>query len=116
MFCPECGSEYRQGFYKCADCDVPLVSRPPETPKQLADMDLVSVYRTNSPAFLPVVESLLAGAQIQFMAKGVGWGRFHTGVNPVAGPVEFFVREDQADEARRILNELALAPPEDDLQ
>jgi hypothetical protein len=114
MFCPECGSEYRPGFYECADCGVALVSRPPVSPRELAHLELVSIYRTSSPAFLPVIESLLAGAQIQFMAKGVGWGRFHTGVNPVAGPVEFFVREDQAEEARRILSELARTPPQGD--
>src|SRR5437016_1766626 len=25
MFCPQCGAEYRQGFTRCADCDVELV-------------------------------------------------------------------------------------------
>src|SRR5256885_8002568 len=25
MLCPQCGAEYRQGFTRCADCDVELV-------------------------------------------------------------------------------------------
>jgi len=25
MFCPQCKAEYRQGFTRCADCDVELV-------------------------------------------------------------------------------------------
>jgi hypothetical protein len=28
MFCPVCGDEYREGFTRCADCDVPLVEGP----------------------------------------------------------------------------------------
>ena len=31
MFCPECKVEYRSGFSRCADCDVPLVERLPVT-------------------------------------------------------------------------------------
>jgi hypothetical protein len=30
MFCPECKTEYRPGFTKCADCGTDLVARPPE--------------------------------------------------------------------------------------
>lgn len=31
MYCPQCGSEYREGFTTCVDCQVPLVeSLPPE--------------------------------------------------------------------------------------
>src|SRR5215467_5366461 len=29
MFCPQCRAEYRTGFYKCSDCDIPLVDQLP---------------------------------------------------------------------------------------
>jgi len=29
MFCPQCKAEYRQGFTRCADCDIDLVYQPP---------------------------------------------------------------------------------------
>ena len=30
MYCPRCGTEYRQGFTHCSDCDVDLVWEPPQ--------------------------------------------------------------------------------------
>lgn len=30
MFCPQCGGEYREGFFKCADCGIALVEQLPE--------------------------------------------------------------------------------------
>lgn len=30
MFCPSCHAEYREGFTRCPECDVELVSSPPE--------------------------------------------------------------------------------------
>jgi hypothetical protein len=32
MFCPRCKAEYRQGFTRCADCDVELVDQLPAAP------------------------------------------------------------------------------------
>src|SRR6266576_2069092 len=29
MYCSQCKAEYRQGFTRCADCDVELVHEPP---------------------------------------------------------------------------------------
>src|SRR5262249_48492275 len=36
MICPKCAAEYRQGFTKCADCDVDLVAAPPKNAGALA--------------------------------------------------------------------------------
>ncbi len=37
MFCPKCKAEYRQGFTRCADCDVDLVEvLPPGEPDNSA--------------------------------------------------------------------------------
>lgn len=37
MFCPQCKAEYRQGFTRCADCDVDLVYALPTTPSDSAE-------------------------------------------------------------------------------
>ncbi len=36
MFCPQCKAEYRQGFTRCADCDVDLVYALPQDSEQRA--------------------------------------------------------------------------------
>jgi len=34
MYCPKCSGEYREGFYQCADCNVPLAEERPELPSK----------------------------------------------------------------------------------
>ena len=104
MICPECGSEYREGFTHCNDCDVDLVEPMAEEP----DIQLVKVWSGTNPAVLPLVESLLDEAQIEYMKKGeaiqdlFAGGRL-LGLNPVVGPVEFWVRGEQAEQAQELL-------------
>jgi hypothetical protein len=109
MICPKCGSEFREGFTRCVAYDVELVQSPRLEP----EVELVKVYETGNAALIPVFESLLNDAAIEFMTKGegiqdmFGWGRFGTNLNYVIGPVEFYVRGDDADEARMIGDSLA---------
>jgi len=110
MICSNCHNEYREGYVRCPDCDVALVDAEPEPPAT-AEVRLVKVYETGNPAIIPIVESLLMDGGIEFMTKGepiqdlFGWGRFGTALNFVIGPVEFYVREDDAEDARRIFEQ-----------
>jgi hypothetical protein len=103
MICPECGSEYREGFTHCNDCDVDLVEPLAEEAGE-PDVDLVSVYKSGNPALLPIVESLLRDAQIEFMTTGQSVQALQgaIGISFVV-PVEFWVRSESADQARELL-------------
>jgi hypothetical protein len=104
MICPECGSEYRHGFTHCNDCDVDLVEPMEGEP----DVELVKVWSGTNPAVLPLVESLLNEAEIVYMKRGeaiqdlFAGGRL-LGLNPIVGPVEFWVRSEFADQATELL-------------
>jgi hypothetical protein len=105
MICPECSSEYREGFTHCNQCDVDLVEPLPADP----EMQLVQIYAGSNPAVLPLVESLLDEAGIEFMKKFEGiqdlfaLGRV-LGANPITGPVQFWVRADDEEQARELLS------------
>ncbi len=72
MFCPRCKSEYRQGFYRCADCGVDLVSAlppepdppPPETDD--AGADSIVLCQEDNPARLTAILSALQGREITY--------------------------------------------------
>ena len=56
MFCPKCGAEYRKGFSKCSDCDIPLVDQLPTDRPVISDHPELVVLR----AFPTVIEADLA--------------------------------------------------------
>lgn len=115
MICPNCRAEYRDGFTRCSDCDVDLVwSIADET---TPETQLVKVFESGNAALIPLVQSLLSDADIEFMMKGepiqdlFGWGRLGTNLNFVIGPVQFFVREDDVAEASQIIETLSAETP-----
>ena len=120
MICPECGSEYRDGFTHCADCDVDLVAPPPPPPPdERPSIELVKVWEGGNPALVPVLESLLDDAGIEYSTTSeniqdfFAWGRFGGGFNYAIGPIMFYVRAEDEEEARAIIAGLAqAAPPE----
>ncbi len=116
MYCPECGSEYREGFTHCTECDVDLV---PEAPQHFdAAIKLVKVFETGNPALIPVVESLLDEAGVAFLTKNenlqdmFGGGRLGSGFSIILGPVQFLVREEDVPAAQSLLEDLEGPVPE----
>jgi hypothetical protein len=85
-----------------------LTTPPPDNP----DVHLVTVFESGDPALIPLVRSLLDSAGIPFVTKGegiqdlFGWGRMPGGFSVVAGPVTFQVDEEDAEEARALLEDL----------
>ena len=109
MICPECGSEYREGFTRCADCDVDLVEGEAQAEGE-PEAKLVKIYQGGNAAVLPLVESLLRDAGIEYLTRNqalqdlFALGRFGTGGGShVVGPVEFWVRTEDEEAARELL-------------
>lgn len=106
MFCPECGAEYRDGFYECADCQVPLTAQPPSHDGE----PTVEVYRSADAALLPVLKSVLDAAEIPYAVQGdESSGLFplgNTGAAPDSRGLAAVIRvpESRADEARELLD------------
>ena len=125
MICPRCGDEYRQGFRECTRCEIPLVDEHvPLAPDQhltanpvpgFADCatELVTVFRTYDVMQLAVAESILRSAQVEFMTRGrdvqglFGWGGFPTGASLTTGCMDILCRQEDAADARAMLENLA---------
>lgn len=73
------------------------------------DDELVKVFEADNAAVLPLVESMLQDAEIEFMTKGAilqdlfGIGRFGMGSNNTIGPPEIWVRKEDEAEARALI-------------
>ena len=105
MFCPQCRSEYRQGFTRCSDCDVDLVAELPRDDTPHPDPHLVKVYETGDAALIPLIESLLEDAKIEYEVTNT---RRQYVTNSQVGYAEFWVGADDEDEARTLLDGLGV--------
>lgn len=81
---------------------------------------LVTVFKTGHHGTIAVVKSILDEAGIKFTAKGegiqdlIGAGIFGVGFNPITGPVEFQVLEENADYAKELLKDVKDTPREEE--
>jgi len=113
VYCPECGGEYREGFFTCADCGVALVAEPPPEPEPAVALEsvLVTVLESGDPNEIAFAEAVLSDAGIPFVKVGdalqelFALGRLGLGFSLVAGPVTLQVPEEHAEKAARILEE-----------
>jgi len=74
MICPNCHAEYREGFSRCADCDVPLVS---ETNAEFDSPDsegstlseLLPIFETQDSSFLSDLVALIEENKIPYVLQ-----------------------------------------------
>jgi len=83
---------------------------------------LVTVFKTGHQGVIAVIKSILEEAGIQFFAKGeniqnlFALGVLGTGFNPVTGPVEIQVLEEDADYAKELLSDVKEIPDDEESQ
>jgi hypothetical protein len=115
MFCPQCEEEYAWDVMVCPVCDVDTVDElPREGPDPTPDAELVRVLATGDMGLIAIAKSLLDGEKIDYYVRGdglqdlFGVGRM-TSYSFAMGPAEFWVREQDAENARALLQDLIAA-------
>jgi hypothetical protein len=109
MFCPQCKAEYRPGFLKCSDCDIPLVDELPADPihpEPRSEIDheelvVIRTYRTVIDAEL--AKTALDSVGIDSMVRSDNEG----GQSPILASVrgvELLVRADDVGAAEDVLD------------
>jgi hypothetical protein len=112
MHCPQCLTEYRDGFTECADCRVPLAPGPPppaeEEPAAEPTAELVSVFETSDPFAVNLAKATLEDNGIEYVVGGDdSEERGLSGMSPMgAMPSRFQVEAHLAERARELLDPL----------
>jgi len=101
MFCPQCRAEYREGFSRCADCDIDLVETlEPEPPPEYVDFQLIlSTFNTGDIA---IIKSILDAEQVTYYFLGEHINL----VRPLGDPARLMVRKDEVSTAVDLLKDL----------
>jgi len=108
MFCPKCKAEYREGFYKCADCNIDLVWELPTEPEQYNEyeyINLVNIKTYPNRYEAELVKGLLSANGIDAIVKD--------GLESVGGAAPIFellIKDEDVDETNKILSEINNLP------
>lgn len=112
MFCPQCEEEYPWDVMVCPVCDVDTVDELPRLgPEPTPDAELVRVFASGDMGVIAIARSLLEGEKIDYFVRGdglqdlFGLGRA-TSYSFAMGPAEFWVRADDAENVRILLQDL----------
>jgi hypothetical protein len=99
MYCPICRTEYREGFFKCADCMVPLVkSLAPEKPDPIQGYEeLQEIMTSFDPCEIEIIKSILDDNNISCLVDGQNFACFGS------MPARISVPENQAIKAMDLL-------------
>ena len=103
----------------CPTCDVDTVDRLPG-PEPTPDIELVPVFATANPALIALAQSLLDEEEIEYLIRDgsrneriYGIGRA-TGYEFGMGPAQFWVRADDTERVKELLEDLRTADQQRD--
>ncbi len=112
MKCPECGTDYRDEYTHCHDCEVPLVSDSDYEQRQRAaeadrekyrDMKIVEVCSVQGVAEADVIRGMLESIGIESMTRGHSVLSVHPFTMDGMGEVRILVAEPDAEAAREAI-------------
>jgi hypothetical protein len=72
MICPRCKTEYREGFYRCADCDIALVQESQiseNSSEESGASELIRVYETTDSSLLSDVVLMIEDQDIPYLLQ-----------------------------------------------
>jgi hypothetical protein len=105
MFCPLCKAEYRDGFSRCSDCDVPLVAElPKSTESAVYEGQMRLIHTTHEQSDCVALCRRLTAAGIPFRVAESN----RQFLKAVDRTFAIGVASDRYKEAREILNESRL--------
>ncbi len=122
MKCPDCGTEYREEFTHCHDCEVPLISETEYQQRQAAmdaerekyrDMKIVQVHSVQGLAESDVIQSMLESIGIESMTRGHSVLNVHPFTMDGMGEVRILVAEPDVEAAKQAIEELLKEEEED---
>jgi len=108
MYCPNCKTEYREGFRTCADCETALVSIPPPESfgidEQLKPADWQYLLTASDDIEAAMIASFLDGEDIPVFKKPIGAGAYlQTYLGQTRHGIKIFVPNDCLEEARETI-------------
>lgn len=98
MYCPQCRAEYRDGYLRCAECNIELVETLPDREDQQGYIHLATVFTEGEIA---LIKSSLERASIDYYFHGEQAHR----LAPLPFGARLMVREDHREEAEAILKQ-----------
>jgi hypothetical protein len=107
MFCPECRSEYRAGFTRCAACDVALVADLPalSSDEHVDPGEPVIVFTSSDANEAALVNSLLEASDVETYLLDENLSRIDSPIAMIIGGVKIAVPQHQKDAALEVLTE-----------
>lgn len=103
MFCPKCKSEYREGFSKCAECDVDLISELPPEPEEIPEyVDWVNISTFTDRYEADLAQGLLEASDIAAVTFADDCGSVDPALTWARG-VRLMVNKADIEKAKEIL-------------